>query len=290
MLFSSGTNPSMNTFGRMAHDSQSGDLAEILKHVETIKYDSLFIPADKKGDIQDDAPMEGPIMYRYFTQMKYGHAYIFGVAMANSSREANWDLIKLYASIDKHLLRTSVSCCLKYLNRSQSEIYRQTPEIVRFSKTGSRLTAYHLTCLNVKPGIIPNGIGVTIDNNTCADTQVRYRKPFLPYQESETKLAVCTKMCYGSRRAELIIEWMETYIYLGVDKVISYFLTDLNNDTKTVLEYYETTGILELYHFEPAASGKHGFKLQRYKYMLHSLLLLKNHQNEVNVREIVHFH
>ena len=217
----------------------------------------VFTCADKRGAIHDNRAMEGPIRYRYFTQMKYGHVYIFGVAMANSSTKAKWDLIKLYASIDKHLLKTSVSCCLKYVNRSQSEIYRQTPEIVHFSKTGSRLVAYHLTCINVKPCIVPDGIGITIDNNTCANTQVRYRKPFLPYREKETKLAICTKMCYGNRSAELIIEWMETYIYLGVDKVISYFMTDLNNDTKTVLEYYATTGILELYHFEPAASGKH---------------------------------
>ena len=84
-----------------------------------------------------------------------------------------------------------------------------------------------------------------------------YIQPIVPQiQESGTMLALCNKGAYGNISAELIIEWMETYRYLGVDKVVTYFLKDLNVAAKKVLLYYSDIGFVELYEFHPALEGK----------------------------------
>ena len=163
--------------------------------------------------------------------------------------------MRLYASVDERILRTPRGCCLKYNSRPRSEYYQQPIQSMERPLGRSPLTSYHYTCANARPGDIPDGIAITFDNYTCSEDHVTYRKPFLPLREPVNKLALCTKMCYGDRSAEMLIEWMETYKYLGVDKVVSYFLKDLNSEAKQVLKYYASTGTLDLYLFEPAAAG-----------------------------------
>ena len=89
-----------------------------------------------------------------------------------------------------------------------------------------------------------------------------YIQPFVPQkQQYGTTLALCNKGAYGNIKAELIIEWMETYRYLGVDKVVTYFLKDLNEAAKNVLLYYSHIGFVELYEFHPALEeGEYSIK------------------------------
>lgn len=183
--------------------------------------------------------------------MKFGPVYVFGATMGNSSELASWDLVKVYASVNKIFSKSNVSCCLQYYNgkRIQPILYytRPNPE--------TELTTYHYTCLNPKPGTIPLGVALTLDIFTCEEDHVVYRKPMAPREEAGTRLALCTKAAYGNRSAELIIEWMEAYKFLGVDKVVGYYLKDLNADARKVLVYYASTGLLDLYYFEPAEPG-----------------------------------
>ena len=187
--------------------------------------------------------------------MKFGPVYIFGSTVANSTDHAQWDLVRLYASVDEKILRTPIGCCLKYKIGPRFEYYIQPIQSMERPLGMSILSSYHYTCANPRPGVIPDGVAITFDNYTCSEDHVTYRKPFLPLREPVNKLALCTKMCYGKRSAEMLIDWMETYKYLGVDKVVSYFLKDLNSEAKQVLEYYASTGTLDLYLFEPAAAG-----------------------------------
>ena len=80
-----------------------------------------------------------------------------------------------------------------------------------------------------------------------------------PFQTLKTpgQIAIGTKTAFGSINSEQIIEWMETYKYIGVDKVVSYYMKILNADALKVLKYYESTGYLDLTFYEPAAEGKY---------------------------------
>ena len=46
--------------------------------------------------------------------------------------------------------------------------------------------------------------------------------PYFPLREATEKVAIGTKTSYGNISAELIIEWMEAWKYIGVDKVPTY--------------------------------------------------------------------
>ena len=194
-----------------------------------------------------------------FTQMKYGPMYIYAATMGNTTDTAYWDIIKVHVCMDDvYSHRKSfqfVSCCLKYMDESVAE-YQKQPTIALYRPNGpATLSAFHFTCLNPKPGVVPYGIALTVTNYTCGEEHVTYIKPLVPLRESGVKLAISTKVTYGKASAELLIEFVEVYKYLGVDKFISYILEDLNEDTRKVFEYYASTGILDLYFFEPAASG-----------------------------------
>ena len=103
--------------------------------------------------------------------------------------------------------------------------------------------------------IIPLGAAVTVANYTCSESHVSYVGPFFPLKEPN-KIALGTKTAYANIDAEMIIEWMETYKYLGVDKVLTYYMESINSDAFDVLQYYASTGILDLFYYEPANEGK----------------------------------
>ena len=75
------------------------------------------------------------------------------------------------------------------------------------------------------------------------------------FKELGVKLALGTQLAYGNISAEIIIEWMETYKYLGVNKVVTYYYKDLNENALKVLKYYHDSEFLDLYYFIPAAEG-----------------------------------
>ena len=190
--------------------------------------------------------------------MKFGAVYVLGVAVGNSSKTARWDTLKVYASVYKDTPTTGLCCCVKYreVNGSGYGYIKQPILTAAKPNPPSELTSFHYTCSNPRPGIIPDGIAVTVGHYTCGEEHVVYRKPYLPLRESKTKFALCSKMAYGNRSAEMILEWLETYKYLGVDKIVAYFLKDLNWEARRVLEYYASTGFVDLYLYKPAADGK----------------------------------
>ena len=70
------------------------------------------------------------------------------------------------------------------------------------------------------------------------------------------KIVIGSKLAYGNISAELIIEWVEAMKYIGVDKIVTYYLRSLNTDALNVLRYYASEGVVELYFHEPANEGK----------------------------------
>ena len=186
--------------------------------------------------------------------MKFGPVYIFGVTLGNTTSTAHWDVIKIRASMGLiYAKETHFICCIKYIDLS----YYTSQPVTAFNIRHPResLSAVHFTCRNPRPGVVPSGVALALNNPACSDEHVTYRIPETPKREPGVKLAICTKLAYGNRNAEMLIEFMELYKYLGVDKFVTYFLKDLNKDARKVLEYYASTGILDLYYFEPAEEG-----------------------------------
>ena len=195
------------------------------------------------------------IKYNNFTKMNSEQVYVFGTTLGNTTDTATWDIIKVHASVSWKFRHERMKCCVKYNTEDGPVYYRKHTLPVLFNHRISWLLPFHYTCWNPKPGVVPDGIALSLQQRTCEEGDAIYRKPIVPLREPGDKLALCTKLIYGERSAELVIEFMETYKYLGVDKFVTYFIDSLNEDARKVLEYYASTGVLDLYYFEPAHSG-----------------------------------
>ena len=231
---------------------------------------------------------------RKFVKMKFGHFYIFGAATGNSSNEKTFDLVKIYGNFErKSFAKSPFYCCFKYNNGAKKLIKRVTPLVNRKFQSAADMWSYYLACPNTNnlselnrtlfgdkavagghnngsqttPPLKSNDnntidthtlveVAVTADNFSCEEKDVSYVKPFHPLI-TPGKIAIGTKTAFGSINPEQIIEWMETYRYIGVDKVVSYYVKILNADALKVLKYYESTGFLDLTFYEPAAEGKY---------------------------------
>ena len=192
-----------------------------------------------------------------FTPMKFGPAFVLSSAIINSSTWSPLDVIHVYACMYDAVLRyTNVSCCLKFKGKSTFEYFKVPVKVTKSPLKKQTISSYFYACPSTKPGVIPYGVGITVDTLSCSEEDhVTYIQPMVPQKQSGVTMALCNKVVYGSLRAELVIEWMETYRYLGVDKVVAGFLDDLNDAAKKVLFYYSSIGFVDLYKFQPAMEG-----------------------------------
>ena len=181
--------------------------------------------------------------------------------MGNSSDNETWDVVKLYGMINMSEYEgAKLACCLLF---ETSELYKedivkeQPINIIKF-RANAELRGHHVTCLNTRHtyGALPLGAALILNKLKCKRSQVRFVRPYVPLRETDTKLAIGTKLAFGNISAELIIEWMEAYKFLGVDKVVTYYVDEINENALQVLRYYASTKILDLYHHVPAGSGK----------------------------------
>ena len=183
--------------------------------------------------------------------------------MGNSTETEVWDVVKVYAVIDmRQYDSANISCCLMYkTSEIKTDIRKEYPINILKYKIDSVLRGHHFTCPNVRhgSGALPIGVGLTLHKLNCSHDQVAFVQPYEPLKEINTKLAIGTKLAFGTISAEMIIEWMETYKYLGVDKVVTYYVdkgrNKINENAFKVLRYYASTEILDLYHHVPAGSG-----------------------------------
>ena len=195
--------------------------------------------------------------HREFVKMKYGLIYIFGAVSGNTSDEKEWDIFKVYGSLElKTYGNSTLSCCFLYKIQNQTYVKRVDHIVKQFYKVAAAMSFFYMACPNVMHSnkIIPTGVGITVENRSC--DSVTYAQPYFPLRQPN-KIAIGTKTSFAKISAELIIEWMEAYKYLGVDKVVTYFISSINEDALKVLRYYASTGLLDLSYYEPAAEGNH---------------------------------
>ena len=194
-----------------------------------------------------------------FHKASYGPLFILNVAAGNKSVDAKWDVFKVYGVIDMKRYpnyERNLKCCFLFNSDGDQEVIEIRPIAKEHFWNMAILRTFHVTCPNPRIGAVPDGVSIDILQIPCRSGIHSYIAPFYPQRQPGTTIALGTKIAYGNISPELIIEWMETYKFLGVDKVVTYYVQDLNPSALQVLQYYAVEGSLDLYLFEPAASGK----------------------------------
>ena len=198
---------------------------------------------------------------RGFTEMKFGPINILGVAGGNSTNTSAWDVYKVYAHINITHFNNTVtvySCCMKY-ERPINLIGKFPTKTSFLYKVHKNIIGlFHFVCENKyhKLGVRPVGVAITADGGTCSTDDVVFIEPDHPLRKPGSNLIICAKFAFQKIDAMLILEWMEANKLLGVDKIVAYYVADLNKDALKVLNYYATTGLLDLYFFKPSWEGK----------------------------------
>ena len=195
-------------------------------------------------------------------KMGFGPVYIYGAVAGNSSGDAAWDIIKLYGIVNNSLFNSkyvfkNTVCCLKYNNKGGFDTVRE-PLLKAIPFLKAELRCYHFACANTlhTTGRVPVLVGLATKQFSCGNNYVTYIRPYLPLQLPGTTLAIGTKVAFGNVSSELILEWMETYKYLGVDKVVTYYSSNIDLNALRVLIYYASTGLLDLVYYELVTAGK----------------------------------
>ena len=187
--------------------------------------------------------------------MRFGPVYVFGVVGRNTTNHTAWDVVNVYGSLKKSFYKSftnhSVVCCLQYGNRSD----RQSTQVVQrkvlqinFHFIKPTITSFHIVCPNIHHSVggVPFSVALSRRGLGCDKNIDEYVKTEFPKREPGFKIAVGTQIAYKDINAELIIEWMETYRYLQVDKVVSYYHRSVNKDALKALTYYHNTGFVDL--------------------------------------------
>ena len=194
--------------------------------------------------------------------MKFGPVNILGVVGGNSSAEVIWDIYKVYAHINITRYNendTIYSCCMKYWRNGVEIVKTRALSSFIYSKYRMKIGLYYFVCPNTRHylGHTPAGVAITVAGMPCTENEVVFIEPYHTLREPGRKLVIGTKLAFADLSAEMVIEWMEAYRYLGVDKVVAYYVSDLNENAVKVLKFYASTGILDLYFYQPSWSGKY---------------------------------
>ncbi|CAL1532593.1 unnamed protein product [Lymnaea stagnalis] len=106
---------------------------------------------------------------------------------------------------------------------------------------------------------------VTFVKSSCRDASNDIMRIEFPKAVAKS-VGVCLKVTYGTLNPEKMVEWFEFTKLMGVTKVFTYYF-DVDPPAMKVLEYYNSTGFLDLLLIHPAKSkgGKaRGFRHPRY--------------------------
>ena len=210
---------------------------------------------------------------RDFTEMKFGPINILDVVGGNSTETAVWDIYKIYSQINITIFNmntTKYQCCMKY-GSPRTAIYKYQTEDTYMYRKYRTFGLYYFVCTNKyhKVGQTPIGVAITVSESTCSEDDVVFIEPYHPLRQPGRKLVIGAKLAYANISAMSILEWMEANKFLGVDKIVAYYVSSLNNDALKVLNYYATTGFLDLYFFKPFREGRRYSSVVFFFFILH---------------------
>lgn len=179
-----------------------------------------------------------------------------GIEPLNQTHNSTANVILNGWQLHKHA-KELFRCCFMRTNGSisASNLTNERQSWAMGDKKALRSTQYRCYT-NSNPKDI-QGVTIAVGNTSCAKNSDQYSE-FIMLKDQVTarnKIAVCSKIAYGSLSAARLIEWFEAHRYLGVSKVLSY-VYNLNHDTLNVLKYYQSLGVAEVLEFDIPETGK----------------------------------
>lgn len=136
-------------------------------------------------------------------------------------------------------------CCVFW--NSNRYTYYKNPDKVYWKKT--TLPATQFTCPIKGPLIDVRGVTLEFYKKRCPTDESVYIRPFLPKVQARHSLAICVKIVYGNVDMKLLVDWMEFYREMKVDKIFM-FTYNLTNNIELVIQRYIDTGFLERRQFD----------------------------------------
>ena len=193
-------------------------------------------------------------------KMWFGPVHVLGAVARNTTDSPAWDVINVYGSFEKSFISSFVKsiCCMMYENQGNINFIHQKASHTQFLATKPNVRTFRMVCPNTQysVGIVPIAVHLSQEGLGCDKNRDRYVKVEFPFLEPGFKIAIGTQIAYKNISAELIIEWMETYKFLHVDKVVSYYHRSINQDALNALKYYHHTGFVDLYELDLPLEGK----------------------------------
>ena len=93
------------------------------------------------------------------------------------------------------------------------------------------------------------GVSLQYRRSSCPSQRELYVKPVQSMKPPEGSLALCGKIFYGNIDPKLVIDWVEYYRELKVDKIIIYKY-NLTKKAEAVIDYYASTGYIQTGRFD----------------------------------------
>ncbi|KAL4233243.1 hypothetical protein ACF0H5_007927 [Mactra antiquata] len=144
-------------------------------------------------------------------------------------------------------------CCVWWQTNRISSYYK--PSSLYWKRSGN-LPATQYTCPIKGPLINVLGVKLEFGRSKCPRDRTLYQKVEIPLQHANESIGLCSKIVYGNIDAKLLVDWMEFYREMNVDKVFM-FTYNLTRQVETILDYYSSIGFLErrLYDYPWKAAG-----------------------------------
>ena len=158
--------------------------------------------------------------------------------------------------LTRKYVKGRMRCCFRLFNGSFAETALTND---RHSWAAGGLRIYASTQFKCHTNLVSSdiqGVTLALQNVTCAKNVSQFIE-ITALQDQETargKIAICSKIAYGSLSATKVIEWMEAQIYLGVSKVL-FYVYNLNSKASDVLRYYQHLGLVDVFHFDIPKMG-----------------------------------
>ncbi|KAK3588278.1 hypothetical protein CHS0354_030888 [Potamilus streckersoni] len=183
---------------------------------------------------------------RIYTQVEHTKLFVYAAIARNISTP--WDEFGVTAWIHSGVDPKNASCCFLYIdgvlritNAWRYSVFMK-PEIyvIRFQ------------CANPIPGSKPIRMTLAVSGFACSSNITTYVKPLYPLRpHGNVTIAICTKQAYGNLDPNLVVEWLEYNINMGVDKVITFVdASNLIQNTSEILRYYQKIGFIEIIPYD----------------------------------------
>ncbi|KAL4216696.1 hypothetical protein ACF0H5_024419 [Mactra antiquata] len=183
--------------------------------------------------------------------------------------------VKLSGWIAQERMYTKIKCCI--LKNSGDLIEYHEPPIVQGRQFA--LSESLVTC-PIKSRLQDiNGVVLQLNRGECPASKKLYIKVTAPIKpRNNESFAICLKILYGHVDVRLLVEWLEYYRLIGVDKIFMHIF-DLSQEVWDVLRQYTKVGFVETRQYNyPRTVDHHLGEKIRYYYEDERVVMKDCHQ------------